>query len=127
MGCGRAILVVEDNFLTAESYRFALGEAGFAGVHLAADFAAAPALAQRLSPAAAVIDLHLGGSVDNGLELAARLMRLGVAHVVIVTGYAVNETELGRLPRQPAAVLQKPARLDELVAVLRRCLEADEG
>lgn len=109
----------------ADAYRAILGEAGFPDVSLAARPAAALLEAARLQPALAIVDLRLGGDrADDGLTLADALLRGGVGHVIIATGYHPALVDVRRLARPPAAILQKPVLAADLVAAVRRCLAA---
>lgn len=122
-GGNRRILVVEDDFLTAEGYRAALAHAGYAEVRLAATAAAALREAARFHPALAIVDLQLGAErVEHGLGLVDALMRGGVGQVLIATGYDASLVDLSSLVRAPAAVLGKPILAAVLVAAVRRCL-----
>lgn len=83
-GTQRSILVVEDEALVAMLVEDALIDAGFAVIGPARSVAEALALLARESPAAAVLDLNLGGETSIGVAdaLAAR----GIPFLV-ATGY----------------------------------------
>lgn len=117
------ILIVEENYLTGEGHRLALKAAGLSSIELAVPDVA-ERLAEQARPAVAVLDLHVDGSLEKGLSLTNALCRLGVAHIVIVTGCAESELDLDQLARKPAAVLRKPPPADALTAAVRGCLAA---
>ena len=124
-GANARILVVEDSFVTADAYRSVLADAGFPEVSLASRAGAALLQAERLRPALAIVDLWLvGDRADEGLTLADALLRSGVGHVIIATGYHLELVDVRRLARPPAAILQKPVLAADLVAAVRRCLAA---
>ena len=123
MDKGVGILIVEDNFLTAEDYRASLEHAGFSDVRLAAGADVALREARLARPVLAIVDLQLEGrGADDGLAVADALLRAGVEHVIIATGYHPKQVEARRLVRPPAAILQKPVLAAVLVAAVRRCL-----
>lgn len=125
MGFEAAILIVEDSFLTAEAYRAALEEAGYSDIRTAARPQAALEEAARRRPDLAIVDLNLDGRrPDGGLDLARELQGAGVAQVILATGYRAEGLDVGALLRPPVAILQKPVATSDLLAAVRRCLEA---
>lgn len=110
---GRTILVVEDEPLIALDIVNGFEAAG-ASVAMARSLASARDLVERQDISAAIIDFGLGDENANGL--CARLTGKQVPFV-LHSGY----THPG-MTCEPAAVIPKPARLNELVDAVGQLL-----
>lgn len=111
---GRAILVIEDEYMLADELCTDLAEAGADIVGPAATVAAGIALldgAARLD--GAVLDVSLGGELV--FDLADALVRRGVPFV-FTTGY-----DVAAMPDrfQAARHFQKPVPIAKIIAALR--------
>jgi two-component system, OmpR family, response regulator QseB len=106
-----SILVVEDHAEVAESVREILEEEGYT-VEVAADGERALEIFPRLHPSLVLLDMRLPKIPGSELLLLLRAANAGTA-IVAVTASA-------EVPREAAAVLQKPFDVDELLAVARR-------
>jgi CheY-like chemotaxis protein len=110
----RRILVIEDNFDSAESLKDALELVGFA-VEVAHEGRAAIALAQQFSPEIVICDLGLPGMDGFAVARAFRAdPALRRAHLVALSGYAQaddrRESALAGFDRH----LAKPVDLERL-------------
>ena len=114
---GVRVLVVEDQWHVATALRSLLEVEGMEVSGPAGKAADAHRLADEHKPELAVVDINLKGEMAYALidELHDRGVR-----VVAISGYAV----LPRLTAKVAAVLQKPFNAPELLASLRRALDA---
>lgn len=116
---GPQVLVVEDDEGNRQLLAEVLAEAGFA-VRDAGDARRALALAAQWPPALAIVDLHLPGM--DGATLAARLRALpGCSRLAVA---AISGDIAAADADAFCAVLAKPYRVDELVAVVRRLTAA---
>lgn len=80
------------------------------------------ALAEKIEPEYAVIDLRIGH--DSGLALVKRLVELDDnTRIVMLTGYASIATAVEAIKLGAVHYLTKPADADEIVAALHK----DEG
>lgn len=118
---GERVLVVEDQFLVAESLRFLLESMG------AEVLGPAPTVARALELAdqpidAAVLDVDLRG--ESSTSLALRLQERDVA-VVFLTGYDPSV----RLPEELRSLpsLSKPTGAAQLARALTEALRACRG
>jgi DNA-binding response OmpR family regulator len=109
---GREILVVEDEELIATVVEEMLLELGCSKVWIAATAKDAQAILAEHRPHAAVLDVNLGGG--SGFQLAQTLADTKIPFL-FATGYDRHNlpTEWTSRP-----VMQKPFKLDTLVAVL---------
>ncbi|MDP1832293.1 MAG: response regulator [Geothrix sp.] len=100
------ILIVEDEAIVAMDLKLHLQDLGYGVAALAASGEEALALASRLRPGLALMDISLGSGMD-GIEAARRLQAMGVP-VVFLTAFA-DETTLARAKESgPYGYLLKP-------------------
>jgi CheY-like chemotaxis protein len=114
------VLVVDDNDDAAQTTAVLLREAGY-DVHTAPDGAAALALAERLAPALALLDIGLPGM--DGFELAQRLRARWPGRplkLVALSGYGAASDHARVLAAGFEALLVKPVEVDLLLATLAR-------
>ena len=116
---GRRVLVVEDNFVLAESMRFALEGLGCVLVGPAPNCERALALIEGEDPECAVLDIDLQGK--SSAPIAERLVERGTPFVFL-TGYE----DASLLPEvfHSWTRLSKPVDPDELVRILADKLES---
>ncbi|MBO0752679.1 MAG: response regulator [Bradyrhizobiaceae bacterium] len=95
-----------------------LTSAGFEVVGLATSVAQALRLIAKSGCDVAVLDINLGGET---CEPVAEKLRASGTPFVVLTGYSADSllSSFG-----DAAILRKPPRMDDLLAVLRGCLDA---
>ncbi|QSA96236.1 response regulator transcription factor [Methylococcus sp. EFPC2] len=88
-------------------------------VHVAHDVESGIALAEKIEPEYAVVDLRIG--FDSGLALVKRLVELdGNTRIVILTGYASIATAVEAIKLGAIHYLTKPADADEIVAAFHK-------
>ncbi len=116
------VLLIEDHELVAVSLASVLSTLGF---EVRADFgfekASVMALAAAFRPDVVLLDLILGDSGIDSIDLIGLLSAVG-ASVVVVSG-VTDRLHLGRAARAGAlAIVSKGAPLIELVEAIRGCL-----
>jgi len=117
-GCGREVLVVDDNTDAGDSLAECLRAAGHS-VRVARDGPEALALAAERAPEVALLDIGL--PVMDGYELARRLQELlgpGATKLVALTGYGQATDRQRSCEAGFHAHLVKPISLAELTAFL---------
>jgi DNA-binding NarL/FixJ family response regulator len=108
-----SVLVVDDEFLVVELLSTMLQDIGLDVCGTAATADRAVALAEAYSPGLVLMDVRLNGYMD-GIDAAATIRRTTGASVIFITG-SVDRATVARIERlQPAAVLAKPVRFDQL-------------
>lgn len=116
-----SILVVDDDPTTLDLIVESLTEEGY-DVAKAADGREAAAMADRRSFDIVLTDLVMPGM--SGLEVLAHFTEHHPeATVIVLTGYATIETAVEAMKRGAFDYLSKPAKLDEILMVLRRTQE----
>jgi two-component system, LuxR family, response regulator FixJ len=113
----RMIFIVDDDAATRDSLRLLLETEGLD----AKEFAGGRAFLNQVRPVAGdclLLDLDMPGM--TGLEVLAELRRRDDGlPVIIVTGLSDAATRSRALDGGALAVVEKPAKLDELLALLR--------
>lgn len=116
-----SLLLVDDDHTFCEVLQIALSRRHY-DVYTAHNIADALALADRLDPEYAVIDLRIGH--ESGLTLVEKLITLDSnTRIVMLTGYASIATAVEAIKLGATYYLTKPADADEIVAALHK----DEG
>lgn len=117
------VLVVDDD----DAYRRQLGRALTSralDVSVAANGEEAVAIAREHGVEGAVVDLRMPGM--PGLEVVRELLALNPrARVVVLTGFGTIATAVEAIKLGAIDYLQKPARIDEIIAALAQ--EADSA
>lgn len=112
------LLLVDDDPTFCGVLKQALEKRGFE-VYPANDVESGVALAERVDPEYAVIDLRIGH--DSGLVLVRRLHELDAnTRIVVLTGFASIATAVEAIKLGAIHYLTKPADTDEIVAALHR-------
>lgn len=120
-----SVYVVDDDASLRAELADALSVRGFA-VRAFADGEALLAAHTSLAPGCIVLDLNMPG-VD-GMEAQRVLAREGSAHkVVMLTGAGTVSTAVAALHGGAVDFLEKPFRLDALVAVIDRAVQRQRG
>jgi two-component system, response regulator PdtaR len=119
LGNERRILIVEDDFLIASDARWALAEAGFTVVGVAASAEEAIRIAADRQPALVIMDIRLTGRRD-GIELALELFRKQGLRCIFATAHIDAEAKKRAEAAQPLGWLPKPYTLASLVALVQR-------
>lgn len=118
------IFVVDDD----AAVRRAIASAGKLMGHAVKQFAGAAeflATFDSSRPGCLVLDLKMPGM--TGIELQQRLVDEGVAlPIIVVSGHADVRIAVDVMTRGALTLLEKPFRLEELLAKLRLALEQDE-
>lgn len=112
------LLLVDDDPTFCGVLQSALAKRGFE-VHTANDVEGGAALAERVDPEYAVIDLRIG--YESGLVLVRRLHELDAnTRIVMLTGFASIATAVEAIKLGAVHYLTKPADADEIVAALHK-------
>ena len=115
------ILVVDDEVDFREDVMDTLKDAGYRVLE-AENGEAAVELAQRHTVDVGLLDLVMPGM--NGVETMQALQRIdAVTQFVILTGQASVESAVAAMQKGAADYLTKPARLDELEAIVERACQ----
>jgi len=115
------LLLVDDDPTFCVVLQQALEKRGFE-VHIANELEPGLALAERITPEYAVIDLRIGH--ESGLLLVKRLAELDVnTRIVMLTGFASIATAVEAIKLGAVHYITKPADADEIFAALHK----DEG
>ncbi len=115
------ILIVEDDFFVVSQMEAALRDAGFDIAGVAASGEEAVALAAAEAPVLCVMDVRLAGERD-GIDAAIDLFRQHGIRCIFATAYADREVRRRAQAADPLGWLQKPYRMDALVASVRDAL-----
>ena len=111
-GEARSLLIVDDDDALRQRVATAMERRGYT-VSTAADVAAGTALARRLKPTFAVVDLRMPGG--NGLELVRELHGVRAdMRIVLLTGYGNIATAVAAVKVGAIDYLAKPADADDI-------------
>ena len=117
---GKRCLVLDDEFLIALDIQQILERAGAAHVASVASAAEAIELIGRQPKFdVAVLDVKLGSTEHNGLDVAALLQTQGTPFVFL-TGMRVDDAHAKRFPNAP--VIEKPYDAALLLSAVQRAL-----
>lgn len=112
------ILVVDDDTAFRERLVRAFISRKF-DAHGAAGSVEALAVAARVKPSRAVVDLRMPG--DSGLDVVSRLIELDASmQIVILTGYGSIATAVEAVHRGALDYLTKPADADQILAAFTK-------
>lgn len=93
----------------------------FGLVELAQDVNTARALAERCNFDLIIADIHLPGQL--GLQWATRLTELGsTTAIIFITAQATVDTAIDALRAGAVDLIQKPFRMDQIMAAVERCM-----
>jgi DNA-binding response OmpR family regulator len=114
----KRVLVVEDEWLLADSLAIGLQELGLVVLGPASDTTTSAQLIEAGRPDVAILDVHLGGG-ETSFDIARELSKRRIPFAFL-TGYAH-----GSLPQEFAKVplILKPAPFDEISSVVTLLLE----
>jgi CheY-like chemotaxis protein len=112
------ILLIEDEPRAAALLKGLLEHDGHSVVHVPTAEQAIP-MAARFLPELVISDYYLPGGM-NGAE-AAQHIRLMIpsAHLIMVTGYPLEEVIAQSLPAKPLAVFEKPVEYEPLSRLIQ--------
>jgi len=119
MTAARSILVVEDDWLSADHLRATLLGLGYAVCGPVATADEAVRLARKERPAAVLMDVRLSGARD-GIHAAIEIAGQRPVPIVYVTASDDSATRRRLQDQNPAAVLVKPIDREQLRAALAR-------
>jgi DNA-binding NarL/FixJ family response regulator len=102
-----AILVVEDEWITAQDIRHTLTDLGYRGVATAATAVEALAAVAEDRPDLALVDVRLEGPND-GIDLAAELRQRHAVPVVYLTAHSDRDTVERLMATVPYGYVSKP-------------------
>ena len=117
---GKRGLVVDDEFLIVLDLQGLLEDSGAEIVCQANADKACEALDNQGPFDFAVIDLHIGGGIESGISVAARLHEAGVPFVFL-SGLASKDPQVTRFN---APLIEKPYRPDVLVETIAKAMSA---
>ena len=115
------ILIVEDEWITAEDLRDILTELGYTVVDVVATGEDAIARAEESRPDLALMDIRIKGSMD-GTEAARVLRQRFNIPVIYLTAHADNETVKRAKAAEPLGYITKPFQEGELHASIEIAL-----
>ena len=115
------ILIVQDDFLTAERLLLLLEGAGYIVVGTASRTAGASALAAQHHPDLAIVDMMLEVDVD-GIHTATALAQEYNVKILITTGFPDSIIQAEGVPDLACAIVKKPYSDDEVLDAVARCL-----
>ena len=119
--CAR-LLIVEDEMITARDLQDTLEELGYDVPEIASSGDEALDLATRVRPDLVLMDVNLGNSVRDGVEIASEMRdRLGLP-VIYLTAYADPATLARASATAPLGYLTKPFDRLELHATIQMAL-----
>lgn len=113
------VLIVEDDWDTADLIRTELLESGYGVVGIAASASGGLILASRDPPDLAVIDIRLSGPRD-GVEAALELRRLYKTRVLFISGVADPAVRERAQLAKPIGFLWKPFLTSQVLGALSR-------
>ncbi|MCF8707544.1 response regulator [Rhizorhapis sp. SPR117] len=106
-GSTASVLIVDDEYLIAESLRMQLEDMNLTVCGIAATAKYAVALAAKHQPDLVLMDMRLAGEED-GVDAALAIHALGIAKVIFITGSREPATMARIQLDHPSAVLFKP-------------------
>jgi CheY-like chemotaxis protein len=115
---GKRGLVVDDEFFIVLDLQEFLEESGAKIVCQNSAASAREALASQGPFDFAVIDLHIGGSIESGFSVADALSERGIPFVFL-SGLRSDDARVGRFK---VPLVEKPYRPEALVATIGRLL-----
>lgn len=116
-----AVLIVEDEFLIAELLSSMLEDMGLEVCGTAATADEAVAMTEAQLPALVLMDVRLKGGKD-GIEAARAIRQSTGTPVIFVTGSGEPATVQRIAQHQPAAVLFKPIRFEQLRTAVMKAM-----
>jgi len=120
---GARVLIVEDDYLQAESLEALLELEGHSVCGTAASGKDALILAQSMRPDLVFVDVCIKGSMD-GIETARLIKLSSPCHVIFLTAYS-DDQSVSRMRRTgPDAILSKPSSVKSIKAAVERALQA---
>ena len=120
------ILVVEDEYLSAQYFKAILEREGYEVIGTAATSQQAIDFVEKHEPEVICMDIGLGNSAA-GIDLARRIQGFSAAAIIFVTGYQNNSTIRDRaMELKPRAYLVKPINVKDLVAAIED-VSGEEG
>ena len=112
------ILIVEDEWLQAESLETLLALHGHVICGVAKDGEEAVALARTEQPQIVMMDVKLSGRID-GVEAAEQIRRVRpLCRVIFITAYTDQRTEKRMRDVHPDAILAKPSSEDDVAEAI---------
>nr|WP_279550414.1 response regulator transcription factor [Leucobacter weissii] len=117
-------MLADDHGMIREGLRILLESGGIRVVGEAADGASAVRNAAALRPDVVVMDLRMPGM--NGVEATERIVRAGVAEVLVLTSFDEDDLVLGAIRAGAAGFLLKTTEAAPLIDAVRR-IAAGEG
>jgi two-component system, response regulator PdtaR len=119
------VLVVDDEFLIAETLSIQIRDMGLTVCGTAATAAEAIALAKANRPRLVLMDMRLKGA-DDGVDAALAIHELVGSKVIFITASREPATLERIRTDHPAAILYKPLFGRQLRTVVREVLAADD-
>jgi DNA-binding NarL/FixJ family response regulator len=108
------ILIVEDEFLIALTYRMDLEKRGYTVIGVCSTGRAAIQTAEQQQPDVVLMDIHLKGQMD-GIEAAELIMQSETAPALIfITGNYDAPTKVRANSLKPLGFFVKPVTMQEI-------------
>lgn len=111
---GLKILVVEDNFLSAQNMIEQLTDFGYSRVFHAGDFETAVEIIEDENPELAILDIHLENSEGDGIQIAEYLKTRLDVPIIFLTALSDKETLERAKQLNPSNYLVKPYKAGQL-------------
>ncbi len=111
------VLLVEDDAGIREGMVELLSD--FGAVSEASDVRSALEILERQGVTLVITDLNIGGNGEGGYQIAAAAQGRGI-RVFLMTGASRAEIERASAVFQPAAIIEKPFSVDDVLAMLER-------
>lgn len=118
------VLLADDHAAVRAGLRMVLESAdGVEVVGEAGDGAAAVLNARALRPDVVLMDVRMPGT--DGIEATAQITQAGLAQVLVLTTFDLDDAVFGALRAGAAGFLLKSASAGELIAAVRRVADGD--
>jgi PAS domain S-box-containing protein len=124
--CPRRVLIIEDEFIVAESIRTKLEELDYRPLEVALSGEEGVEKAGEERPDIVLMDIHLRGEID-GIEAARRIRERFDIPVVYLTAFTDRETLQRAKLTQPYGYVIKPFETRELHTIIEMALYKHEA
>jgi len=116
-----AIVIVQNEFVEAESLRMLLEQAGYSVPGIAGRTAEAMRLTERFRPQLAIVDMMLEIDLD-GIRTATELARQHALKILVTTGFPESVIRAENVRRLACAIVRKPYTEEQILGAVARCL-----
>ena len=110
---GSRILIVEDEYFTAQYLEAFLKREGFPVIGSTSEGAEAIKLSRERKPDIVIMDIRLAGTID-GIQTARTIREEGQAFIVFMTGYQDDALRAEAMAIGDCDYLVKPAKVSDI-------------